>query len=58
MDAASLLSYKTPISVGDGSWKGSMHTFVLHWLDKIRKYEDLTTNSILMVQKSKVGKCR
>ena len=25
--------------MGDGSWKGRAHAFILHWQDKIRLYE-------------------
>src|SRR5688572_19189780 len=31
MDAASLLSYITTSTLGDGTWKDSTHAFILHW---------------------------
>jgi len=36
MNASSLLSYITGTNLGDGTWKGSAHAFILHWQDQIR----------------------
>ena len=38
LDSSNILSYITSVRAGDGSWKGSMHGFVLHWQDKVRVY--------------------
>ena len=47
MDAASLLSYITTSTLGDGTWKGSTHAFILHWQDKVRIYHDLALQQTL-----------
>jgi hypothetical protein len=39
MEASNLLTYITSAKLGDGTWKGKAHGFVLHWQDKIRQYE-------------------
>ena len=41
LDLSSILSYLTSVRTGDGTWKGTMHTFILHWQDQVRKYETL-----------------
>jgi len=35
------MSYVTSVRVGDGSWKGTTHSYFLYWLDQISKFEDL-----------------
>ena len=47
MDASTLLTYITTVKLGDGSWKGSAHAFILHWQDQVRKYHSLAPNQTL-----------
>ncbi len=47
MDASALLAYITTSNLGDGKWKGTMHAFILHWQDQVRKYHDLRPNQTL-----------
>jgi hypothetical protein len=35
------LIYITTARIGDGSWKNTAHSFILHWQDKIRLYEKM-----------------
>ena len=39
LDSSRLLKYITSARVGDGSWKGTSHSFVLHWQNQVRLYE-------------------
>jgi hypothetical protein len=39
MEASNLLTYITSARLGDGTWKGKAHGFILHWQDQIRQYE-------------------
>lgn len=41
LDSSNMLSYITSVRLGDGSWRGSTHAFILHWQDQVRKYETL-----------------
>ncbi len=43
IDASQILSYVTSVRIGDGSWKGTTHAFVLHWQNQIRIYDSLPT---------------
>ena len=47
MDASSFLTYLTTTRLGDGSWKGTTHAFILHWQDQVRKYHSLAPNQKL-----------
>ena len=35
IDSSRLLSYITSIRIGDGLWNGTLHSFVLHWLEQV-----------------------
>ena len=48
MIASTMLSYITSATLGDGKWKGSTHSFILHWQDQIRKYCDLNPKHTLL----------
>ena len=39
LDSSKLLKYVTSARIGDGSWKGTSHSFILHWQNQIRLYE-------------------
>ena len=39
--SSQLLTYITSARLGTGSWKGSSHSFILHWQNQVRKYEQL-----------------
>ena len=41
IDTADLLSYITTIKLHESKWQGTAHSFVLHWCDKVRSYEEL-----------------
>ena len=45
VDSSQLLSYITSTRLGTGSWKGSSHSFILHWQNQVRKYEQLVPAS-------------
>ena len=34
------LTYITSAQLGTGTWRGSTHSFILHWQDQVRKYEN------------------
>jgi hypothetical protein len=42
MDSTDLLSYITSVRLGDVTWKGTTHAFILHWENQLRKYVELT----------------
>ena len=42
MDSGELLSYLTTTKISDGSWRGTTKAFVLHWIDKLRLFHELT----------------
>jgi hypothetical protein len=39
LDTSNLLSYITAAKLADGNWKGTAHSFILQWQDKVRLYE-------------------
>ena len=39
IDSSSILSYITSARLGNGEWRGSTTTFILHWQDQVRLYE-------------------
>ena len=39
IDRDAILTYLTTARLGDGNWKGSTTSFILHWVDKVRSYE-------------------
>jgi hypothetical protein len=41
LDSSDILSYITSARLGDGTWRGTTHAFVLHWMDQIQLYESL-----------------
>jgi len=41
IDTADLLSYITTIKLHESKWRGTTHSFILHWCDKVRTYEEL-----------------
>ena len=41
VESSQLLTYITSTRLGTGSWKGSSHSFILHWQNQIHKYEQL-----------------
>jgi hypothetical protein len=41
LDSSSILTYITSSRLGDGTWKGDTHSYLLHWQDQVRKYESL-----------------
>ena len=47
MDASTLLQYITTARLGHDQWKGTLHAFILHWQDQVRKYHDLNPSQQL-----------
>ncbi|MEM7536959.1 MAG: hypothetical protein AAF639_32575, partial [Chloroflexota bacterium] len=45
IDSGELLAYITSTRLDDGNWKGSTHSYVLHWQDQVRLYESLVDAS-------------
>ena len=41
LEASDLISYITSTKLHKISWKGTYHSFILHWCDKVRLYEEL-----------------
>jgi hypothetical protein len=41
LSSQSLLAYITSARMGDGSWKGTAHSFILHWQNQVRIYHSL-----------------
>jgi hypothetical protein len=41
MSSRDLLTYITLSRLGDGTWKGGTHEYILNWQDQLRKYQDL-----------------
>jgi len=39
--STALLTYITSTRLGGNNWTGTTHSFILHWQDQIRRYEDL-----------------
>ena len=39
INSADILAYVTSAKFGDGSWRGSASSFILHWQDQVRLYE-------------------
>lgn len=42
VESNDLVSYITSAKLGDNTWKGSTGNFILHWLEQIRQYDELT----------------
>ena len=47
IQASSLLSHITNVTLGDGTWKGTTHAFILHWQDQVRKYHDMNPKNLI-----------
>lgn len=41
VDSEQYLQYITTAKLGDGTWNGSNESFILHWKDQLRRYENL-----------------
>jgi hypothetical protein len=41
MSSRDLLTYITSSQLGDGTWRGGTHSYILNWQDQLRKYQDL-----------------
>lgn len=41
LDSGKLLQYITSAKIGDGTWKGTAQSFVLHWQDQVRLYDKI-----------------
>lgn len=41
LDSSEILAYITTIRLGDGTWRGNTESFIIHWLDELRKYESI-----------------
>jgi hypothetical protein len=45
LDSSSLLTYITSTKMGDGSWKGTAHSFILHWQNQVRIYHSMVNRN-------------
>ena len=45
LDSSHILSYITSVHAGDGTWKGTLHSFILHWQEQVQLYETLVDTS-------------
>jgi hypothetical protein len=54
LDSSSILTYITSSRLGDGTWKGGAHAYLLHWQDQVRKYEDLIPKEAHFVDQQKL----
>jgi hypothetical protein len=45
LDSGKLLQYITSAKVGDGNWKGTAQSFILHWQDQVRLYDKIVEPS-------------
>ena len=41
IQASNILSYITTVKLHKIAWKGTYHSFILHWVNKLRLYEDM-----------------
>ena len=52
IEASNILSYLTTVKLHKIAWKGTYHAFILHWINKLRLYEEMVpfedhfTNSV------------
>jgi hypothetical protein len=45
LEASHILSYITNTKLGDGTWKNTTQSFILHWQEQLRIYETLLYHS-------------
>jgi small nuclear ribonucleoprotein (snRNP)-like protein len=53
-NSSSILTYIRFSCLGDGTWKGGTHAYLLHWQDQVRKYEDLIPKAAHFVDQQKL----
>ena len=41
IEASNFLSYITTVKLQKIAWKGTYHSFILHWVNKLRLYDDM-----------------
>ena len=46
LDSSHILSYVTTVKLGDGSWRGTTHSFILHWKEQVRLYDSQQDSAI------------
>ena len=46
MDSSDILSYLTTAKWGDTRWNGTAHSFLLHWLEQARLYDDTADSAL------------
>ncbi len=51
MESSSILAYITTAKLGDGTWNGTTNGFILHWMDNVRRYEQISGETISDKQK-------
>ena len=47
LESTTLLRYLTTTKLGVDTWKGTAHSFILHWLEQVRLYNDLSSTTDL-----------
>jgi len=45
IDAQDILHYISSSQLGNGSWKGTSHSFILHWQEQVRLYKSLVAQA-------------
>jgi hypothetical protein len=44
LESTKIYEYLTNTCLGDGTWRGTYHGFILHYTDQFRKYNDMQTS--------------
>ena len=47
LQASTLLTHITTIMHGDENWRNTIHFFILHWQDQVRKYYDMNPQNVI-----------
>lgn len=45
LESSATFAYVTNVKIGDGQFKGSSETFIIHWQENLRKYESMVPPS-------------
>jgi hypothetical protein len=53
LESTKVYEYLANTRLGDGTWKGTYHAFILHYTDHFRKYDNMQTTAELIPPKTK-----
>ena len=45
IESSNILSYITSARIGDGKWRGTTESYILHWQEQVRLYESMADKS-------------